>query len=325
MQDARPRRWLRIVLIALSVLVVVYAILGFFVAPGFIRRELVKQAGGTLHREVSVARVKLNPFALSLTVDSLRVADRDNSTLLAWDRFYINFQLRSIFKGEIIFAEVKLVGPYGRLLLHADGTMNISDILDSLKAAPKEPKPAKPKPPPVVAIDALNIENAHFDLVDSSARRPFTTTIGPWRIDLKQFSTRSDNQGQYSFAGRTSGGGAFSWNGTIALDPLRTAGEFSLDSLRLSRAGPYYEHTVGFDVADGLGSLRGKYTVDFTPKKEILRLAEAALRVDRLALVIRGQPDSVIQLRRLEISGIDVNVPEHDVRVGSVASAGRAA
>jgi uncharacterized protein involved in outer membrane biogenesis len=62
--------------------------------------------------------------------------------------------------------------------------------------------------------------------------------------------------------------------------------------------------------------------VDFTPKKEILRLSEGAFRVDRLALVIRGQPDSVIQLRRVEISGIDVNVPEHDVRVGSVALQG---
>ncbi len=239
MPQVRPRRWPRIVLIVLAVLLALYAIAGFFVAPGIVRGILVKQASATLHRTVTVARVRVNPFALSLTVDSLRVADRDTTTLLSFDRFYINFQLVSLFKREFTFAEVRLVGPYARIAIRADGRMNISDIIDSLNAAPKEPEPPNPKPPPVLAITVLHIEDAHVAFVDSSATRPFATTVGPGFIDLRDFATRSDSHNQYSFAGRTESGEKFSLAGSFAIDPVRSTGEFSFDSIRLAKYGDF--------------------------------------------------------------------------------------
>ena len=307
MQTVRPRRWPRIVLIVLAVLLAAYAIAGFFVAPGIVKGVLVKQASATLHRTVTVARVSVNPFALSLTVDSLRVADKDTTTLLSFDRFYINFQLVSIIKREFTFAELRLVGPYAHIAIRADGRMNISDIIDSLNAAPKEPKPPNPKPPPVLAITVLHIENAHVAFVDSSATRPFATTVGPWHVDCASspraatatISTRSPGARR---AGRNSRSRA-----RFAIDPVRSSGEFSLDSIRLAKYATFYEHAVGFDVASGRGAVRAKYTVDLTPKKEIVRITEGTLRLDQLALALRGLADTAIQLRRLEISGVNVD------------------
>ncbi len=196
------------------------------------------------------------------------------------------------------------MGPYARIAIRADGKMNISDIIDSLNAAPKEPEPPNPKPPPVLAITVLHIENAHVAFVDSSASRPFATTVGPWFVDLREFATRSDSHNQYSFAGRTESGEKFSLAGTFAIDPVRSTGEFSIDSIRLAKYATFYERAVGFDVASGLGAVRAKYTVDLTPKKEIVRITEGTLLLDQLALAIRGLADTAIALRRLEISGV---------------------
>ena len=45
-------------------LLFLYAILGFFVLPPIIRAVAVKQLSRQLDREVSIKKVKINPFAL---------------------------------------------------------------------------------------------------------------------------------------------------------------------------------------------------------------------------------------------------------------------
>jgi hypothetical protein len=80
------RRWL----VAAAVLVAAYAAVGFLVAPGIVRRQIEKRLGAALHRPVSVAEVRLNPFALSVTIVGFQVRDRDGSPFAAFDRLYVN-------------------------------------------------------------------------------------------------------------------------------------------------------------------------------------------------------------------------------------------
>ena len=66
-RPARPKPWGKIAVIAL----VIYSLLGFLVLPAVVKWQLRKQLPGLTHRVAKVEQVRMNPFALSLTVRGL--------------------------------------------------------------------------------------------------------------------------------------------------------------------------------------------------------------------------------------------------------------
>src|SRR5512133_2510294 len=75
--------------IALGGLFVAWTAFGFLIAPGIVRGVIVEQASAALKREVAVAKVRVNPLALSLTVDGFQVRHRDGAHFLGWDSLYV--------------------------------------------------------------------------------------------------------------------------------------------------------------------------------------------------------------------------------------------
>ena len=62
-------------LIWAAALLVVFAIVGFFVVPPILKSVLTTQLTAALHREVAIREVRFNPFALSATVRGLTVKE----------------------------------------------------------------------------------------------------------------------------------------------------------------------------------------------------------------------------------------------------------
>jgi hypothetical protein len=80
---------------------VVYTALGFLAAPPLLRSLLVKEASAALHRDVAIAKVRVNPLALSVTIDGLAVAHRDGAPFLGWDSLYLRLAPLRLFTGDI--------------------------------------------------------------------------------------------------------------------------------------------------------------------------------------------------------------------------------
>src|SRR5712671_4631429 len=110
-------------------LVLGYTILGFFILPPIIRAVAVKQLSGQLDREVSIRKVKLNPYALSVTVRGLLIKDKDQQPLVSWDEVYVNLQLSSFFGHPWVFKEISITNPYVRVQINKDYTLNFSDLI----------------------------------------------------------------------------------------------------------------------------------------------------------------------------------------------------
>ena len=313
------RRTKRILLV-LTGLYAVYALAAGLLGPVLIKHNLPQRMGAQLHRAVTVGRVRVNPFTIAVTIDSLRVADRDGSTLLKWDRLYVNFDLLSVVRREFDFDEIQIEQPYAHFVMRHDGTLNVSDIVDSMNA--ESARHPSSGPPPVLGVSGLHILNALVEIVDSQPARPFGTTIGPWRIDLSQFSTRRDNTGQYSFSGRMVTGETFAWLGTFAMDPVRSAGNFAVDGVKLGTYGAFWERSFGMDALSGTWGMKAKYSVDLTPKANVLRLTEGDAHASGVALVERGHADTAITLDRLQVTGIEGDAVSHVAHVGLIAATG---
>jgi len=94
MPNIRGRGFL-LALLVITVAVALYAAAGFLIAPHILERKLVALADERLGEKLTVEKIKVNPFALSIEILGLRLTEGNQPAVLAARRLYINLALLS--------------------------------------------------------------------------------------------------------------------------------------------------------------------------------------------------------------------------------------
>ncbi|HLP25836.1 MAG TPA: hypothetical protein VK477_09175, partial [Acidobacteriota bacterium] len=146
----------------------VFTVTGFFVLPPIVRTQLEKRLGATLGREVTVGKVRVNPYALSVTIERLAIRRADRSgTFAGWDRLYVNFDALASLGGDWVLHAIELDGFHLGASIEADGKFDFADILAKFAPPPgAPPAAAAAQPPRPVRIGSLKVTNARIDFAD---------------------------------------------------------------------------------------------------------------------------------------------------------------
>ncbi|HET9594504.1 MAG TPA: DUF748 domain-containing protein, partial [Anaeromyxobacteraceae bacterium] len=309
----RRRRWRRW-LAAGALIVAAYALFGFLLAPRLLRDALRTRGSAALHRTVSVAEVKVNPFTLSVAVLGLEVADRGSPRLAGWDALHVRLAPWKVLHGDVGVAEIRLVRPFGRVALDAGGRLNVQDLLEGDGAAP--PAKAEEKEPALgVALDRLEIEDARVVFEDATRSPRFETTVGPLTIRLSDFRTRGGADSRYAFTGTTEAGESFSWSGTVLTGPLRSSGALSFSGVTLPKYDPYSrEDAPALLVDSGKVSVDARYALEWGTAARRLAVTDLRVVVEDLGLARRRDRSEALRVPRIELSGGALDL------VGRVAS-----
>ena len=302
---ARRHRRRRRLLIATGV-VAGLLLFGFFGLPPIIRAQAVKHLSAALHREVAIEKIRLNPLALSVTIEGLEIKDRDGGPFTGWKRLYVNFDSFSLFTGEWRFQEITLDGFHQRVAIAKDGAFNFADLIPPPTAQPAAPAPAPSKPRPI-RIAVLSINSAAFAFADASRAQPFATDVGPLTFKLTNFLTAGDPKAPYEFAAITEAGETFAWKGTVGIDPVRSVGEFSVGKIALKKYAPYYADRINADLLDGLLDVSAHYSIDLAEGSRQLALTDAAIKLSHLQVAARGTTAPLIDLPSFTIDGLSAD------------------
>jgi uncharacterized protein involved in outer membrane biogenesis len=136
----RPR--LRSILAWVGGILLAYAVVGFFVAPPLVRPALERSLSETLDRKVTIARLDINPFALSATLHDLVVGSRgDGPPLLTLHELHAGAAITSLFRLAPVVSALKLTQPVLRLVRNDDKSYNFSDLIERSAAKPGGPPP----------------------------------------------------------------------------------------------------------------------------------------------------------------------------------------
>ena len=82
LQAWKSSSWKVKTLIILASLYLLYALLGFFLAPGLVRDNARQALADLTGRQVTIEEVKINPLVLSATVKGFSIEDDQTEVLL---------------------------------------------------------------------------------------------------------------------------------------------------------------------------------------------------------------------------------------------------
>ena len=299
-----------------------YAILGFLILPPIVRAVAVRQLSKELDRDVSIEKLKINPFALSTTIRGLLIKDRDSQPFISWDEVYVNFQLSSFFGHPWVFKEISVTKPYVRVQVNKDYTLNFSDLVAKFSTNAPAATPKEPAKPLALRIGRLQITGASASFTDLTTREPFRRIIGPLDVTLENFRTNPDNKNPYSFAGTTDAGERFAWKGFFYLDPLRSQGELSLDNLILDKYAPLYQDFVHFKIRSGVIGIKSDYRFELSASNRVAAVTNTDFSLRNFQLAGPGSSNDIINLPNFAVTGASVDLEARQAEVDSVSANG---
>ncbi|MDR3220885.1 MAG: DUF748 domain-containing protein [Candidatus Accumulibacter sp.] len=145
---------------------VLFGILGFLALPPIVKHVAADKLGEALHRPVSIERVGIDPYALTLTVEGLKVEEREGGeTFAGFDSLYVNLQASSLFRGGPVIREIRLLNPTLRIARLAENRYNFSDLVDEFSARPKEKDDAH-GPAPAFSLNNIQISGGRIEFDD---------------------------------------------------------------------------------------------------------------------------------------------------------------
>ncbi len=298
-----------------AVLVGVYAIVGFKIAPGMVRKQATQFVRETYKRELKLGEIRINPFKLTFEARDIALPDRDGQPMLGLQRFFIDFELSSLWHRAYVFRDVAdRRAVHLRPVLRPDGSMNLADL-----AVPEDPN--APKEPesgiPALWIKALAVSQGKIDYVDQARREPFQTEFAPVEFTLQDFRTTPEG-GDFHLAATGYGGAGFDWKGRFSLAPaVSSEGDFSIKNLSVPRVADLLGDALPFALSKGTMELGGSYHVTLADILD-LRLKLPTIAFTDLGLRARGVEADWVQVPDLKVEGIEVVMPVQNVSVAAV-------
>ena len=167
-------------------------------------------------------------------------------------------------------------------------------------------------------IGQFEIDQGVVEFRDESKPKPFSLDIVPIHIALKNFYTRPGGENTYAFTAELGKGETLAWEGTLSLEPIRSAGKLSLSGVKLRTLWQYLGDRFQFDLTDGVLAVNGSYNVDMQTSPPTLQISQAQMQVANLAVAEAGGLDPVIVVPVLKIDDVAVDVSKHDLTIGSI-------
>jgi hypothetical protein len=339
-----PRR-LKIAAIVAGVLLLVYAIAGFLIVPAVARSQAIDTLQETFGLDLSISKLRFNPFSLVTTIDDLALQARDGERLAAFEKLIIDLQWRSLFERAIVFRSIDLTAPFVHVRLGEDGTVNLVEAFTVAGSPPPADGEEREDAamPPAIVIESFQLARGELRLTDDQYGRGFDQHFTPLDLQLRHFTTRPAQDADLSrFLISLAEGGLIEMTGDLSAVPTAFVIRLEARELPLAILQPYVPDTLAAEIRDGrlsfafdvrygqpaqptLLSLGGTaeivgFIVDVSGREEPV-LAWERIALGNIALDL--QPDRLV-IEEISIDGLDSSFriyPNGDTNIGRVLHA----
>jgi hypothetical protein len=301
--------------VALTALLVLYALGGFFLVPALLKKQVVDTFRQDLAREANLKKIHFNPFQLTLKAEGFELRDTDGVTLANFDRFFVNLQVSGLFKWTWTFREISLDGLDLLIERFESGDSRIGRLLADFEASRERPEqgpgPERDEGLPRLLIHDLNFREGSLHFRDHVPADPVTLDVGPVTVSIQELNTLPDRFGQQTVAIRFPGDAVLEWQGNIDLGPFQSSGALAFRNFQLNPAIAYIKALLPLDSLDATLAIHTRYQIDGLADGS-WRIALDELQVELAEVAVSGLSPSteIVSLSQLSLSEGQLRYPE---------------
>ena len=287
----------------LLLLVGIYTIAGFLLAPMLIEKTISEQVQLRLGWQVNIEKVELNPYHLTLSIQQLSITDQNNKEIIGFDRLYTDFTLRSIFEFALTFENIELLAPRFDLTINKDGSNNLTQALDAHAEETQEEAAVVQSESSIIPLlfDNINVKNGALSVTNYQPSLMVLHQITPISFSLQNFSTRLNEDGKYELDIALGTGQTLHWNGLIALNPIRSSGSLDIAGIKAHKFWPYLQDLIPYQLVHGIASVTGEYEVKMVKGELALEVKNSLIDIDKIKFTAEQLADGFVDIQKIKI------------------------
>lgn len=298
--------------LALALLAGLYALLGFWALPKYMRSQAVEYVATELGKDLALGEIKFNPFTFQLEVRDIAIRDRSvarGKPLVALKRLSADFLVSSLWKSGYVFRQVVLDEPFARAIIRADGSLNLAELI---------PKEKEETPTPQVLIEQFQVNGGRVDFADQSRRLKPEKTLAPIDFSLRDFRTTAESGG-FTLAAASERGERFDWQGKLNLQPLASTGQFRVSALQARSVYEFLSDELPMELSAGSFDVDGRYA--FSAGKQAGTQLDATLSkavATGLALRAHGVDQDWVTLPKTSLDNTRLSLARRSVEIDAL-------
>ncbi|MFM4731934.1 DUF748 domain-containing protein [Aeromonas salmonicida] len=204
-------------------------------------------------------------------------------------------------------------------------TLDAAQQLDLTALLVPQPtdKPSGKKPAPGNpwrwSLKETRISQGEFKLTESSSGKPLLREISGLNLSLGPLGSQSDQPSPLNLNATLNTQSSLGFDGDLTLAPFTLKGEFKQQGLPLKWAQPYLQDLLRITVRDGQLASRTRLALTTNAEGALSTLeVTGGLDIDQLFVLDRADNQRLLQIDRLELSGLHYDGISQQVKIGDI-------
>ena len=303
---------------AVALLIGLYALAGFWLAPKLLRNALNDDIPKTLVGVTpSIGEIHINPFLFKVEIKDFSLTGAQGTKLIGFGRLFIDFQFSSLWHRAYTFKNIDIDSPFANAVIFKDGSLNLAQLSPK---PPEKPQPKSNEPIPALRIGSFKVSQGFLSFDDRRRPSDFATRLEPINFELQNFVTGVEG-GRFNFTGTSKLGERIEWHGHLAVQPIESNGEFQIVGLQAHTIWEYLEDQLNFQVNSGKIDVAATY--QFSLKDAVdLKVDVSKVALNDLAVRPKNSDVDWITVPQLLVSGTTVDLAQRHAHSDSVTLSG---
>lgn len=299
-------------------LVLLYAIIGFFVVPRVARDRMIKAIQVQYGVTATVDKIYLNPFDFEVEVTNLRIpADplgASTENRLELGRLNLNLELFPLLQKRVVLKSFNLSNSQFNFTVYKNGHTNWTSVAEGEAVSGPTAAKENESKPWVITLEQVELENIKLGLSDLTHVDPLNLPVGPINLIATNISTSLGSETSLEKLNILFGNsGRLQVGGKLSLEPLTADVQFEVSRLPMEFMTSYLSDKSRLAVKSGELNINGRATYINGQAK-----LAADANVDSLELIQQKSLKSALAWKTLEMKNILMQTAPMQVRINEM-------
>ncbi|HGY5235855.1 TPA: DUF748 domain-containing protein [Aeromonas salmonicida subsp. pectinolytica] len=222
-------------------------------------------------------------------------------------------------KQSVRIDKIALKAPAVTATLDAEQQLDLTTLLVPQPADKPSGKKPAPGNPWRWSLKETRISQGEFKLTESSSGKPLLREISGLNLSLGPLGSQSGQPSPLNLNATLNTQSSLGFDGDLTLAPFTLKGEFKQQGLPLKWAQPYLQDLLRITVRDGQLASRTRLALTTNAEGALSTLeVTGGLDIDQLFVLDRADNQRLLQIDRLELSGLHYDGISQQVKIGDI-------